>query len=92
VATTTAPIADQFELTAADNGKSYTYPVTSRFDVILDGTQYPRPVCVPTGILGPISNIPATEAPMVATSFEAVVPGSCTLVAGNWQVVIMVTN
>ena len=91
--TATSPpvIAERYELTRADNGRSATYPLTSRFSVVLPAG-YPRPVCVPSGIVGEISNAPSMEPGVAASRFEAVEAGSCTMVSGDWQVVVLVTN
>ncbi|MGE5541123.1 MAG: hypothetical protein ACM3TU_02470 [Bacillota bacterium] len=69
-----------FEITEADSGKTFTYTVTSRFTLILDETKHPQQElsCVPAGILGSISNIPAVSPPSYAARFEGVAPGTCT--------------
>jgi hypothetical protein len=90
-ATSTPAQAERYELTLADNGRSFTYPITSRFDVMLPAN-YPRPDCVPAGILGYISNAPAVGPGVEASRYEAVMTGSCTLTSGDWQVVVLVTN
>jgi hypothetical protein len=87
------PVRGQYELTEADNGKTFAYPITSRFTVILDGSRFAMPpACVPVGIVGTISNIPAVPVPYVAARFEAVVPGTCVMTTNGWSATIQVTN
>lgn len=86
------PIVGRYELAQDDNGRTFTYPITSRFTVILDGAAYPMPpACVPAGVVGTISNVPAVPAPLAAARFEAVTPGTCVLTAGHWEATIVVT-
>ena len=84
----------QFVITENDNGKTFTYTVTSRFTVELDQNRYPKEnlSCEPAGIIGSISNIPAVEPPLFAARFEAVKPGTCTLRDDGFEVSIRVVE
>jgi hypothetical protein len=90
----TSSSANVYELSAADNGKTVTYPVSSRFSVVLDASEYPESelVCTPSGILGRISNAPASPPGSYAVRFEAVKAGSCVLKDRGFQVTIRVTD
>lgn len=92
--TSVPPIADQYDITAADNGKVFTYPVTSRFTVYLDSTKYDigQLTCEPGGTLGSVSNIPAVAYPLQAKRFEATTAGTCTLGVGDFAVHIITTG
>lgn len=83
-----------FEITAADNGKTFTYTETSRFTVELDSTKYSKAAlaCSPSGILGSISNEPAVQPPLFAKRFEAVAVGSCVLADKDFSVTITVVG
>ncbi len=82
----------QYEITEADMGKTFVYPLTSRFSVMLDGTKYaPQNLhCDKEGILGSISNIPSVAPSRFAKRFEAVARGLCTLIDGDFSVKIRV--
>jgi hypothetical protein len=82
----------QYEITAADSGKTFTYHVTTRFTVILDASKYPNAelACKPDEVLGTLSNIPALEPPFYAARFETVIPGTCMLSDRDFQVTIQV--
>lgn len=88
----TATSTDPYTITAADNGNTFSYPLTSRFTVILDSTRYPKSelTCAPAGILGSISNIPPVSPPLYAARFETVAQGSCTLSDRDFSVRIVV--
>ena len=89
------PGIDQtYTITAADSGKAYSYPITSRFTVELDAAAYPKTElsCTPSGVIGSISNIPAVAPPLYAARFEALAPGTCTLTDRDFLVRISVTS
>ena len=94
VATPTPQLSQSYEITAADSGQTFTYPLTTRFTVLLNPQDYPvdQLTCQPEGILGRISNVPEVQPPLQAFRFEAVQPGSCTLQAGDFQVTINVVQ
>lgn len=84
------------EITAADNGKTFTITITGRFLLILDRTVYPpgslQLKCTPDGVLGRISNIPALPEPYYATHLEGVAQGECEIRNGSFEVVVKVTD
>ncbi len=92
--TLVAPTTPTYEITAADSGKTFTYSVTSRFTVILDGNRYPKRAlaCLPEGIVGSISNIPSVAPPDYAARFEGTQPGTCHLSDGDFQVTITIAG
>lgn len=93
-AETVTPVTGVYTIAAADNGKTFSYPVTSRFMVELDGKQYPQAElnCSPNGIIGSISNTVAVTPPLYAARFETVQPGTCLLSDRDFSVHILVTG
>jgi hypothetical protein len=86
-----APVENQYAITAADNGKTFSYPLTSRFSVFLDSTLYPQKnlTCSPQGIVGSISNIaPAPSPNLYSVRFETVATGTCILQDGAFSATI----
>lgn len=83
-----------FEIHEEDSGKTFTYSLTSRFTVILDGTKHPKEnlSCEPEGIIGTISNIPAVSPPLYAARFEGTAPGTCVLADGDFSATIVITD
>ena len=84
------------EITAADDGKTFTISITGRFLLILDKTDYPpgslELKCTPDGVLGRVTNIPALPEPYYATHLEGVAQGECEIRNGSFEVHIKVTN
>lgn len=84
------------EITAADNGSTFTIGITSRISVILSDIDYPRQnltvLCNPPDALGSISNIPSVPQPYYAVRFEGVKVGECNVQNGNFFVIIKVTS
>lgn len=91
---TTAPITNVYEIRVGDSGKTYAYPLTSRFSLILDRTQYPSSsislACTSPNVLGPISNIPSVMPPLYAVRYEAVASGTCLIRDKDFSVTILV--
>lgn len=90
-------VTGDFELTASDTGKYFSYPPTSRFSVVLNGTQYPssslQAMCTATSVIGAISNQPSAPGTgEYARGFEAVSPGTCLITNDGWRVTILVTQ
>jgi hypothetical protein len=89
------PIANQFELTAADSGKLLTYSITSRFSLVLDRTAYPpgelKVLCSPANALGAISNLPSVSPPSYAVRYEGVTPGACAIGDRGFLVEVQIT-
>lgn len=91
---TAGPITDQYTITAQDNGKTFSYVMTSRFTLILDKTAYPpeKITWSPDIVLGRISDVPAPENPNDAlTRIEAVQPGTAVIRDNDFSVTIVVT-
>ncbi len=89
------PIANRATITADDNGKIFTYPLTSRFTLLLDKTQYPpgKLFWTPETIIGKISNVQASESPnLIPTRFEAAQPGTTVIRNNDFSVTIIVTT
>lgn len=79
-----------------DSGRTFSYPVTSRFTLVLDERLHPRTelrvACTPDAVLGPISNIPAVPAPRYAVRYEGLRPGTCTITDREWVVTIQISG
>lgn len=82
-----------FEIFESDSGKTFNYPITSRFTVWLDQTKNPAAnlKCTPSSILGSVSNAPATTTPNIyAARFEGVSEGTCILTDDNFRATIRI--
>ncbi len=80
------------EITASDNGTSFTIGITSRIAIVLSRADYPpenmKIVCDPADALGSISNLPIVPAEDDAVRYEGVKPGQCIISNGNFDVII----
>lgn len=76
----------------SDGGRTFTYHVTDRFSVSLDGTRYPVTALTltPTGIVGLISNGSINGPEDYPVMFEAVQPGECRVENRDFRVRIVV--
>ncbi len=93
-AQTAGPITGQYTISAQDNGKTFSYVMTSRFTVILDKNAYPpeKLIWSPDIVLGRISDTSAPENPADAlTRIEAVQPGTAVIKDNDFSVTIVVT-
>lgn len=79
-----------YHITAHESGRTFTYTLTSRFVVTLDGRMYPQQQlrCEPGGIIGRITNVPSAQPPLYNAQFEVVAAGTCTLRDGSFSVTI----
>ena len=75
-------LSQVYTITEADNGKVFTYVVTTRFSLVLDDVKYPstKTICVPETIFGEIAG---------TNVFEITKTGKCQLQNGNFQVTIV---
>jgi len=94
--TTPSPslLTQQYQFTAQDSGRTLIYTITSRFGIILSAQQYPKKQlqvsCIPAGVLGSISNIPAVAPPLYAVRYEGVKPGTCIIKDGNFHLTVII--
>ena len=81
-ALTASDLSHGYTITAADNGKVFTYVVTTRFSLVLDDAKYPpaKTECVPETIIGAIAG---------TGSYEIFRTGQCQLQNGNFKVTII---
>ncbi|MCL5026828.1 MAG: hypothetical protein M1531_10110 [Chloroflexi bacterium] len=88
--------SQKYEITEADNGKTFVYPITSRFGIIPDQRKYPRESlsikCSQNGVLGSISNIPSVPPPLYAVRYEGVMPGKCALADDDFRVIVEIVD
>lgn len=77
-----------------DNGKTFTFTVTSRFMIFLDEKGYPlnELKCEPKWIMGYISNGSLRGPDYYPIMFEAVEEGTCILKDRDFQIRIVVAN
>ena len=89
-----APLASGYEIQAVDSGRIFSYPLTTRFSVILDSRVYPLSNlrAVPDGIFVKISNTAAVTPPLMAATYEAATVGSGQLINKDFSVGIKVYN
>ena len=84
------------EITAADNGGTFTITITSRISIILNKQDYPQAnlliQCQPTDALGGISNIPSVPDQYYVVRYEGVKPGVCTLRNGSFEVTVDIVS
>jgi hypothetical protein len=85
-----------FEISELDAQSTISYPVTSRFMLVLDEQAHPRAelrvACTPDGVLGPISNVPPVAAPRYAVRYEGLLPGTCTVTDRDFVVTVRITG
>jgi hypothetical protein len=84
----------QREIQEADSGRTFRYPVSFRFAVVLDRRSFPPSdftvTCAGDPALGFVSNVPVERAPLYARAFEGVRAGTCTLHDGSFNVTIII--
>lgn len=80
-------------ITLRDNGKTFTYRLTQRFEVCLDDTNYPLDElhCEPTSIMGAVSN-GSNMFMAYPINYEATTVGTCFLKVRDFQIRIVVVN
>ncbi len=87
-------LTQQYQFTAQDSGRTVTYPITSRFGIILNGQKYPKNKiqlsCLPSGTLGSVSNIPYVAPPLYAVRYEGVRPGVCVVKNGTFHLTVII--
>lgn len=85
----------QQSITIADNGKTFTTHVTSRFWIYLDDRIYPLPDlfnALPKGLIGYVSNGSVRGPQCYPVMFEALKEGKGLLQLKNFQLQIVVDN
>lgn len=87
-------LSTTYEINEADNGKTFTYTVTSRFSVMLDGNKHSRDSLsvVPMGIVGYVSNVPDVNPPLWVVRYEGVSSGTCTIRNGDFAVTVRIVT
>jgi hypothetical protein len=90
-------LSDQYQITIQDNGRTFTYTVTSRFLLYLDKTRYPKneQVCQPEGIASWVSNAMGLydeNFKLDSVGFEAAKPGVCVIQVSNFRIIIQVVE
>lgn len=92
-ASSTVPIIST-DLDSSDSGGTFTYAVTSRFEIFLDMSKYPQSElkvdCNPANAIGPISNIPAAPKGEYVVRYEGVQPGSCTISDRGFSIKVVI--
>jgi hypothetical protein len=88
-------LSNQYQLTLKDNGRIFTYTVTSRFLLYLDKTLYPKneQICQPEGIASWVSNAMGLydeNLKLDSVGFEAVRPGKCAIQIRDFRIIIQV--
>jgi hypothetical protein len=90
-------LASQYQITLQDNGRTFTYTVTSRFLLYLDKTRYPKneQVCQPEGIASWVSNAMGLydeNLKLDSVGFETVKPGVCVIQVRDFRIIIQVVE
>lgn len=87
-----ASLSQPYDLIEEDNGKTFTYKITSRFTISLDDKKHPLKnlTCTPEGIIGSVSNGSVNGPDNYPIMFEAVQAGECLLHNGDFQVHIII--
>jgi hypothetical protein len=90
-------LSSQYQITLQDNGRTFTYTVTSRFLLYLDKTRYLKneQVCQPEGIASWVSNAMGLydeNLKLDSVGFETVKPGICVIQVSNFQIIIQVVD
>jgi hypothetical protein len=76
------------------NGEDLTYPLDTRFTVILSDSSEPRKElrCTPVGILQPLATGAPEIYPRYTAQFRAIARGTCVLKSGDFSVTITVSR
>jgi hypothetical protein len=92
--TPTPQLTQQYDFTEQDNGRTFTYTVTSRFEIILNQQRYSKKnvqvSCTPQGTLGSVSNLPSVPPPLYVIRYEGVQPGLCTIKNGTFLLTVRI--
>jgi hypothetical protein len=87
-------LTQQYEFREQDSGRSVTYTITSRFEIILNSQKYPRKnvevSCQPQDTLGSVSNLPSVAPPLYAVRYEGVEPGTCIITNGTFRLLVRI--
>jgi hypothetical protein len=77
-----------------DNGRTYTYTLTTRFFVFLDDEKYPVASmdCVPQWVIGSVSSGSLRGRDLYPIYYDASIVGSCTLKNHDFAVKIVVVD
>ena len=88
------PGAPSLDIHERDSGKTFTFPTSTRFTVVLDGRKYPADhiATEPEGIVGRIAEAPSVEPPFYAVRFEAVRTGTTVIRVGTFGVTVEVVG
>ena len=92
--TPTPQLTQQYEFTEQASGRTITYTVTSRFEIILNQQRYSKKnvqvSCTPLGTLGSVSNLPSVPPPLYVIRYEGVQPGLCTIKNGTFLLTVRI--
>lgn len=84
------------DILAADTGRSFDIWITSRIEIVLEASQYPKAnlqiACTPEIVIGQVSNIPAVPANFYVIRYEGVQLGTCKVRNGSFEVTINVVQ
>ena len=92
----TSGLTQQYEFTDRDSGKTVTYTITSRFQIILNPQKYPqkqvRVACTPVGTLGSVTNLPSVAPPLYVVRYQGIQPGTCTIKNGSFLLTVIIVR
>jgi hypothetical protein len=82
------------EIREDGNGQTFTYPVSTRFTVMLDERKNPGHTLTvdPEGIIGRVASVPSVDPPLYAVRFEAARPGRATIRSREFLITVVVTK
>jgi hypothetical protein len=93
-ATPTPQLTQQYDFTEQASGRTITYTVTSRFEIILNQQRYSKKnvqvSCTPPGTLGSVSNLPSVTLPLYVIRYEGIQPGLCTIKNGTFLLTVRI--
>ena len=93
-ATPTPQLTQQYDFTEQASGRTITYTVTSRFEIILNQQRYSKKnvqvSCTPPGTLGSVSNLPSVTPPLYVIRYEGIQPGLCTIKNGTFLLTVRI--
>jgi hypothetical protein len=89
-----ARAASPLEIREDGNGQTYTYPVSTRFTLMLDERRNPGHTLTidPEGIIGRVASVPSVDPPLYAVRFEAARPGRATIRSRDFLITVVVTE
>lgn len=85
---------NEYEINGLDSGKVFSYPMTSRFTLLLDSKTYPEASLIvkPAGIIGRVTDVATATPPLYAVRYEGAATGTAEIADKDFSVTIRIYN